>query len=233
MPGGRQWIQTFVLGSHFNSGIFVSTFHGKKLMLAASFCHSFSNCALFCQEKDGTFTLWRIIADPFLENDAQGTAKKCWTSEEQGNFIPQLTGASASGRNTPSHHPLRTPGNLIDGVYSGTYDDTGMVIGTDPYFLIDLGEEVIVKKIKLRPNYVNVHVNRFHKITVRIGDVPKTGDFSTYEELGYYQGPYSGKEFIWSFEVDPPVSGRYVSIQKASTVHTILQIGHLQIYLER
>ena len=228
MLGGTQWIQTFILGSHFEKGIFVSTVSTETVVIAAAACHSFSSCTLFCQENDGTYTFWRIIADPFLENDGQETTKKCWTSEDRGSIIPQLTGVSASARNLHPSFPERNANNLIDGVYNGNADGTAMVRGANAYILLDLGQEVLMRRIKIRPPYSLFNLGRFAAFNVLLGNTPQTFDFSTYELLGHYEGPYDSLEFVYIVDLEPPRSGCYVSIQR--TVLGDFQIGNVQIY---
>ena len=224
------WLPTHIQDAVFDGIEPVLDVPYKNLFRSSLLCDSFATCFIFCQENDDTFSFWKIIADPFLGENAQGPTKKCWTRHPRGNFIPLLTGVTISGSSLHPLYPERNPENLLDGVFVFKGFSSAYFQGTtSPYFLVDLGEKLFVRKINLyAPNGPSASY-RFAQISVRLGNVAQTGDFSSYVECGYYEGPGIEDEIV-SIEVNLPVPYRFVSAQK----YTLDQfmVTHLQIYTQ-
>ena len=128
-------------------------------------------------------------------------------------------------------YPLRKASNLLNGVYNGNWDDSlhpfPMI---KAYFVVDLGRETYVKKVKIiLPSLYSINY-RFTKISMRLGQTPQHGDFSTHEELIYFEGPPTVPSFILIYEPKFPKLGRYISVQ---TLHSNeMQVGYVQIYTQ-
>ena len=224
------WLPTHIQDTFFEAVTPVIDIAYKNLIRASLLCDSFISCFIFCQENDGTFSFWKIIADPFLGENAQGTTKKCWTRHPRGNFIPLLTGVTISGSSLHSSFPERMPTNLLNGVYNFQSLSSAHFRGpTSPYFLVDLGEKLFVRKINLHAPTGPAASTRFAQISVRLGNVAQTGDFSSYVQCGYFEGP-DIPTGVFSIEVNLPLPYRFVSAQKY-TLDEFMAI-HLQIYTQ-
>ena len=121
------------------------------------------------------------------------------------------------------------PINLLDGVYHYGISTAHLKGTTSPYILVDLGEKLFVRKINLYAPPGPAASTRFAQISVRLGNVAQTGDFSSYVQCGYFEGPGNPNE-IFSIEVNLPLPYRFVSAQK----YTLDQfmVTHLQIYTQ-
>ena len=64
-----------------------------------------------------------------------------------------------------------------------------------------------------------------------IGHFPAaSGDFSSYEELAYYSGPYSGSGWL-TFPISSPKCGRYFAMVKdAGLTDKVLEITEIRLY---
>ena len=102
----------------------------------------------------------------------------------------------------------------------------------NPFLLVDLGQLVKIRSVSFRAkgNVRDKLVNDFEQLSVRIGSVEKLGDFTSYKEIGYFAGP-GYTQAVASFAVNPPLTGRYVSIQRMQSSKN-LAIGYFNVYIE-
>ena len=222
------WLPTLVLDSWFANKIAVSNVSELSLFRVSRLCESFSKCLLFCQENDSSFSFWRMLADPFLGEMEQGVTKKCWTRQLRGNFIPHLSGVTISGSSIHWLCKECKTTNLIDGFYDGSMVGAVFFKNARTYFLIDLGQKFHVKTIKLYPHFENVNIDRFAKISVRLGNIRRSGYFNDYTEFGYFEVGEASSVFVFTTEVNSPMQYRYVSVQ--SMTFSELVVAHVQIY---
>ena len=224
------WLPTFVLDSWFTNGIKVSNVSELSLFRVSRLCESFSTCTLFCQENDNSFSFWRMLADPFLGENEQGVTKKCWTRQLRGNFVPHLTGVTISGSAIHWLLPYCRATNLMDGVYDSKEASTAFFKNQRCYFLIDLGQKLHVKAIKLYPYYGNNMPWRFSKVSVRLGNTRRSGYFTDYTEFGYFEIGKRLSFFAFTTDVNSPMPYRYVSVQSMTLGE--FMVGHVQIYTQ-
>ena len=224
------WLPTLVLDSWFANSIKVSSVSALSLFRVSRLCESFSKCTLFCQENDSSFSFWRMLADPFLGENEQGVTKKCWTRQLRGNFVPHLTGVTISGSSIHWLFTERKASNLMDGVYNSDDVSTAFFKTQRSYFLIDLGQKFYLKAIKLYPLYGNSPRGRFSKISVRLGNTRRSGHFTDYTEVGYFDIGETPSDFVFTTDVNSPMQYRYVSVQSMTLDELV--VGHVQIYTQ-
>ena len=225
------WLPTTILESFLLHHAFVSNASTTSLFVAARTCESFIRCSLFCQDSESSFSLWLIIADPYLAQSDQGVTKKCWTRQLRGNFISDKNGVTVSAWPFNTMFRTRTTdGDFLDGYYNGHDDQTlHMSPRVGAYFIVDFGSEVYVRRIKIYRAGLGTYSNRFHKVSIRLGHTAETGDFSRYSELAFFDG--SATDLYFSLVVEPkrPLLGRYLSVQSQTAMD--LQVGHVQVQI--
>ena len=225
------WLPTTILESVLLHEAYVSETSTTSLFFAARTCESFTRCSLFCQDSESSFSFWLILADPFLDYSNQGVSKKCWTRQLRGNFISDKNGVTVSAWPFNWMFPARTTDDdFLDGYYNNDVDQTLHIWPTyGAYFIIDLGSEVYVWRIKIYRGGVGVSFGRFSKVSIRLGHTAETGDFSRYSELGFFDGDPTDTYFSFVVEPEYPQIGRFISVQTMSTVS--LQVGHVQVQI--
>ena len=223
------WKPATILESVLLHEAYVSETSTTSLFFAARTCESFTRCSLFCQDSESSFSFWFIIADPFLDHSNQGVTKKCWTRQLRGNFISDKNGVTVSAWPFHSLFPARTTDDdFLDGYYNGDQDQTlHLWPSYGAYFIIDLGSEVYVRRIKIFRSEANRILGRFRKVSIRLGHTAETGDFSRYSELAYFNADPT--DFFFVVEPKPPQIGRFISVQTMSTKD--LQVAHVQVQI--
>ena len=202
-----------------------------SLYCASRYCQLTGYCYLFCHESEGSFSLWKILASPNMNEDATEGVKNCWTNRPSKNFIPALSGVSIRGSNTIPAAPKRILENLIDGIYTFKRSDVYQANSEEyTYFVIDLGMKKMIEKIVLYSTDIDGDL-RFEKLSIRLGNHEVGNDFSSYEEIYYYVGPNPTTDFVLTIALDVPVSARYVSVQIMDDRQTRLLVAHIEIFL--
>ena len=224
------WLPTLVLDSWFANSIKVSNVSALSLFRVSRLCESFSTCTLFCRENDSSFSFWRMLADPFLGENEEGVTKKCWTRQLRGNFIPHLTGVTISGSSIHWLYRGRKATNLMDGVYNSDEGSTAFFKNQRSYFLIDLGQKLYVKAVRLYPLYLNRPFWRFYKVAVRLGNTYRSRFFPDYTEVGYFDIGETPSDFVFTTDVNLPMQYRYVCVQSMTLNEFV--VGHVQIYTQ-
>lgn len=84
------------------------------------------------------------------------------------------------------------------------------------------------------PLYIIYYENNFlfppHQI--RVSSTPRNGeDFSSWNLIGQYAGPYTAAEWRLNFTHDIGICGRYVVVQKVSSDTDHLQIVDVRVYV--
>ena len=225
------WQPTTILKSVLLHEAYVSETSTTSLFLAARTCESFTRCSLFCKDSESSFSFWFIIADPFLDHSNRGVTKKCWTRQLRGNFIAEKNGITVSAWPFNWYYPARTTDNdFLDGYFNGDPDRTlHMWSSYGAYFIIDLGSELYVWRIKIYRAAIGRSFNRFSKVSIRLGHTAETGDFSRYSELAFFDGDPTDLYFFFIVEPKHPQIGRYISVQTMSTEP--LQVSHVQVQI--
>ena len=225
---GTPWLPTVILESTLMPGRYISNVSTSSLFFAARSCEFFTWCSLFCQDSETEFSFWLIIADPYLDHSDRGVTKKCWTRQLRGNFISDKNGVTVSAWPVHSEFPERSTDDFLDGIFNG-YWDTTLHLGPSygSFFLIDLGTELYVRRIKIYNAAIAGTYDRFSKISIRLGNTG--GDFSLNPEITFFEGPPSGFAFSFVFEPRAPKLGRYISAQCLSA--TEFQVGHVQVHI--
>ena len=101
-----------------------------------------------------------------------------------------------------------------------------------PYLLVDLGQMVKIRAVNFRAKGIawNKLVDDFEKLSIKIGTEQKLGNFSSYKQIGYFAGPGYTQD-VASFEVNPPIIGRFVSIQRMESASKV-SLAYFNIYIQ-
>ena len=227
------WLPTAILESAlmYVAWSKISSVSTSSLFFAARSCELFTWCTLFCQDSETTFSFWFVIADPYLDHSDRGTTKKCWTRQLRGNFLSDKNGVTVSAWPVNSYFPQRSTDDFLDGFYTGHWDETLHLGGVSghygAFFLIDLGAELYVRRIKIyNPTIHHLYDERFRNISIRLGNTG--GDFSENPEIGFFEGPPTGFAFSFVVKLKVPQLGRYLSAQSLSSED--FQVGHVQVH---
>ena len=220
------WLPTFYLEDRFSA--LNSIYTGcRNLQCAATKCGGDPFCGLFCKETD-TFSFWYIYADPFTDEQSTGPVKKCWTQGLRGNILTPSQGVTLHASPTGEYN---LPPDILLGRFF--YNNQAMYSSDNadnPYLLIDLGQMVEVKTVSARGKRHRLGgiLDDFEQLSVSVGTVQQSGDFSSYTQIGYFEGPATTTDVV-SFTANPPVTGRYVSIQRKK-LGSRLTIGYVSIF---
>ena len=226
------WLPTSYRNDRFTNLGALPSSTCSSMQCAGVKCDANIDCSLFCEETETkTFSLWQIVVDPFVE-ESNGPLKKCWTRGLRGNFNPLLNGVSLFATPTRSVFPHRVKENLLERFFP--YNDFWYEsdVADYPYLLIDLGQMVKIRAVTLlaKGTVRGNLVGDFEKLSIKVGTEQKLGDFSSYKEIGYFAGPGYTLD-VASFEVNPPITGRYVSIQLMKPIRKIA-LAYFNIYIQ-
>ena len=230
VQGELVWLPTKILESTLSDAILQASAPCRSLYCASRYCQLTGYCYLFCHESEGSFSLWKILASPNMNEDATEGVKNCWTNRPSKNFIPALSGVSIRGTSANNHASKRIIENLVDGIYKFQENSAYHAHpGTYTYFVIDLGRQQMVEKIILYP--ASPSLNRFEKLSICVGNHEVTDDFSSYKEIYYYDGPIPDASFVLTIDLNVPEFTRYISAQIMDDSQTELHIAHVEIFL--
>ena len=222
------WLPTAILESHVTAGTYISNVSTSSLFFAARSCELFTWCSLFCQDSQTIFSFWLAIADPYLDHSDQGTTKKCWTRQLRGNFLSDKNGVTVTSWPFHSMFPTRNTDDFLDGVFNGEVDQTlHMYPRYGAYFLIDLGMELYIRRIKIYNKVIGrTDSRRFSKISIRLGNT--NGVSLDNPEIDFFEGPPSGFGFSYVLELKIPQLGRFLSAECLTSQD--FQVGHVQVH---
>ena len=219
------WLPTLYREDRFSvtSSIYTGC---RNLQCAATKCGGDPHCALFCKETD-TFSFWYIYVDPFTDEQSTGPVKKCWTQGLRGNILTPSQGVTLYG--TPAGFDNLPADNLLERFFYGSEASYRSETTDNPYLLVDLGKMVEVKTVSARGKRrkFGIIIDDFDQLLVSVGTVQQSGDFSSYKQIGYFEGPGTTADVV-SFTANPPVTGRYVSFQRMK-LGVKLSIGYVSI----
>ena len=227
---GKVWFRTQIFESKFEKAILLSYVPCRSPLCASCLCKSANSCYLFCQETESSFSLWKVLASPFMNGGAVEQTKICWTAQSNRNFVPLLSGVSIQGNTVHYNHPDRVVENLIDGLY--TFQSDSQYHATpqsNTFFVIDLATPVMIEKIVLYP--ASNAPERFRELSIRVGNNQEAGDFSSYEEVYYYLGPVPDANFVLNIDLDVPKLARFISAQISIGGNLNLHVGHVEVIL--
>ena len=219
------WLPTLYREDRFSvtSSIYTGC---RNLQCAATKCGGDPLCQLFCEETD-TFSFWYIYVDPFTDEQSTGSVKKCWTQGLRGNILTRSQGVKLYG--TPVGEKNLFADNLLERFYYGNEASYRSETADNSYLLVDLGKMVEVKTVSVqgKRNLLGVTLEDFQQLQVSVGTVQQFGDFSSYKQIGYFEGPGTTMDIL-IFTANPPVTGRYVSFQRMK-LGDKLSIGYVSI----
>ncbi|XP_050724698.1 uncharacterized protein LOC127002683 [Eriocheir sinensis] len=181
-------------------------------------------CRLWCHEAPRGCLLTSLTASASYTPAQPVGALTCYTSRP-----PDLAVGATITSSPPDYVDKRHKENLVDGIYGGAMSDCAKVNafdGTTAWFLLDIGASVPVTEVILVAQPNSNAPSHLRDVEVRVGDVQMAGDFTTYQLLGTFPGPAVPEQTI-VLRPAPPLTGRYVSIQRTTT--ETLQIAHLEI----
>ncbi|XP_064120591.1 pentraxin fusion protein-like [Macrobrachium nipponense] len=99
-----------------------------------------------------------------------------------------------------------------------------------PWWVIDLGSERVIYHIMILTRQ-NCCSERLHDLEIRLGNnLEMNGDFSSYDLLYFYRGPYRKEEGFLMYTFAQGVKGRYLSLQIVAEEAEFLQLSTRQSY---
>lgn len=164
-------------------------------------------------------------------SEGDGNLLLCWTDKTSTNFILSENVTISGSANKPEY-PLRVVENLIDGLYGRTMNECYLSMYVpNPYLLLDFSIRQHVSVVHVRgQNSDNIAIH-FESIEVRIGNTSSSGDFSSYELIGIYEGPTNIVDLDVTFGNKHDIRfGRYISIQMMLVGGFEMQVCHLEVY---
>ena len=193
-----------------------------SVTLCGTLCMKYVRCQLWCHVKPHRCVLTSLIVSGSYQPLVSDEVLVCYTNKR-----PDYA-AGASITSSGTEDSTRTADNLVDGIYNGNRTQTS-IAAKDTWFLVDLGVGRVISEVLLMMAHTQSSgpVERFEYITVKVGDVKESGNFSSYALLGTFTGPGVSKQVV-VLRPPTPLKGRYLSIQKMSG-RKILEIAHLEI----
>lgn len=217
------WRSISVESSWLQSAV-TQTPRNLSLILCGAACMRQEWCSLWCHEAPRECLLTSVIASASYKPAQPVGALSCYTTH-----LPDLAVGAAITSSPPRYADQRHKENLVDGIYGGLMSDCARVEALDattPWFLLDIGASVPVNEVILVAQPNSNAPKHLGDVEVRVGDVQMAGDFTTYQLLGTFPGPAVPEQTV-VLRPAPPLTGRYISIQRATT--ETLQIAHLEI----
>lgn len=217
------WRRVLVESSWFRGSV-VQAQKNLSLMMCGAMCMRHDWCQLWCHDQPHDCLLTSLIASAsYRPLQADKSLFVCYTSKK----FDFVVGSKVTSSDSIDDRRIRE--NLVDGIFTGNRYNSACVVqdnATTAWFLVDLGVPRLVSEVVLMAQPNEKASTYFRDIEVQVGDVPETGNFSSYTLLGTFVGPgTSHQEVVVRPRV--PLTGRYVSIQKMSD--DLLQIAHLEI----
>ena len=216
------WRNVLVESPWIWKAIILEKLNSSSLTLCGSMCMKYDWCQLWCHIQPQECVLTSHIVSGSYQPLVSDSDLLCYT-----NRRPDLAVGAAITTSERYNEDKRCE-NLIDGRYSGDIWDVAVagVSNDTAWFLVDLKASLPVSEVLLMAQSQN-HVHKlFKNIEVKVGDVPETGNFTSYKLLGTFIGPGIFNQVVVLRPSDP-LKGRYVSIQKLFGGK--LQIAHLEI----
>ena len=183
----------------------------ETLIGCASQCLVAENCKLFCWHEDFNCTTYRIYATKAFVETVFGPKSKCYTSLDD-----LVTGKSIEATPPPGWYSAqfkfdRRKENLINGIYDYTHCYVSAQI-LKPYFVIDLGAIYSFKMITFTCQNDPWAQEYCRELYLRISNTsaPTQGDFSSFEDYGYFAGPGTPDQTVTIWKKS---SARYISMQ--------------------
>ncbi|XP_068226151.1 uncharacterized protein [Palaemon carinicauda] len=136
----------------------------------------------------------------------------------------------ARGKTTTSVKHWTSPKDLVGDLAVDGDDSSSSYFHSDPYtdnpwWVLDLGDNHLVKEVHVMPDGSGIHARQFTEVEIRIGKEPVSNEvFSSWDLLVFYTGPPTGVREYLKFSADdsiPGLCGRYVSIQKIGATPNI------------
>ncbi|XP_069989549.1 uncharacterized protein [Penaeus vannamei] len=136
-----------------------------------------------------------------------------------------------------ANYPSFYPHNAVDDSDSTMYHSANGIARA--WWMIDLLQHRLVRAVEVLPRYdFAPAVGRFHDVEkliepqIRVSSTPRNGeDFSSWNLIGQYAGPYTAAEWRLNFTHDIGICGRYVVVQKVSSDTDHLQIVDVRVYV--
>ncbi|XP_042855796.1 uncharacterized protein LOC122242558 [Penaeus japonicus] len=117
----------------------------------------------------------------------------------------------------------------IDDSNETFYSNDGQSL--QPWWVLDLEAQPIIHTVVVLPVYH--HTGRFNDIGVFVGSsLPNDSNFTTWQMLGHYTGPYTESEGHVSFTCTSDITGQYVAFQRISATSQKLEMKDVKIYVK-
>lgn len=206
------------------------TVHGSDFA-ASSLCAAKSWCQAFCETGPLTYVLLSLISAAFNDDPNEQTKFDCFTKRSRFNIFTAQANIDITFSSSVYTGHNMVLANLQDGVTdlklgSGFMINPASIL----YMVFDLGTAHAIRGISLfgPPESWNLH--RFQELDVRVGNSSPTGNFSSYQQLGYMSGIAPRTNYEFTIHIPSAITGRYVSVEKMSGHSSHFQIGHIEIF---
>ncbi|XP_047740343.1 uncharacterized protein LOC125179141 [Hyalella azteca] len=199
---------------------------------ATAYASRLGTYRLVCEISQDESWLLNIFAVPFNEELVPGPKYNCQTNRNPANILTAQSGISVYA-NTPQSggNPLRKPSNLLDGVYTGDPEECFMSKpANNPYIVFNLTRTAAVRNVVMVSISDSGKEDSFQNMDIRVGTAPKTGNFSSYEQLAYMDGMAPHPSYEYTSNATKPIIGNFLSIQAYATYIKLI-ICHLEIYV--
>ncbi|KAL7646120.1 UNVERIFIED_CONTAM: hypothetical protein RMT77_003021 [Armadillidium vulgare] len=192
-----------------------------------SLCLGLSSCLLAC--KSGVkCRLYEANVSPHWKNnnlsDVDNTLREfsCYSSWADSNDVA----GRASYTSSPPLFDNLIVTNAAEGFGCQNYMG-GFYFHSNcdelSWILADIGYNMLINKIVIQTRGENKHENYFESVEVRIGSESKSGNFSTYNLVGYFSGHAEFGKIV-TFDNHRLLKGRYVSVQTTKHCLNIVEM---------
>lgn len=184
-------------------------------------------CYAFCPSGEKDFILLKLFSVAFNDDPQEENKLKCYTKRSRFNIV----NAQAEVKVTVGTYvALGSVGNLVNGITTLGLQQGIIVYGPIQYLVFDLGTSKTIQGVSVigPPEFWNLQ--RFQEVDIRVGNAPPTGDFSSYQQLGFMSGKAPHVNYEFTAYAPTPLTGRYVSIQKTAETTVDFHVGHVEIF---
>ncbi|KAF2349962.1 Galactose-binding domain-like [Trinorchestia longiramus] len=232
------WSPSKILESWFTIN---PKFQTEKVLARSKFsaavkCSMRSWCQAFCP-MSADFMLLALITVPYNEDKIEDSPVDCFTKRKRSNILTAQSNISVlDSTNKYNTFRKRSVDNLLNGVYNYNIDECFFsTFAKNPYVVFDLGSTIYVRNALAVAQPNKQSRAYFQDIDIRVGEEAPTasGDFQSYTQLGYLEGPASYANYEFMTDSSFPILGRYLSIQSMKTKRSQIQLCHVEIYVYR
>lgn len=226
----RGWVTATIARIRLRSELLTETRSGVLVTRTAALglCMQFTWCRLTCRESRGRYSFWEVIVDSEVHEGVQGLDYiLCYTKYPYDSMITNAGVSVAAASPVSFDFPFKIPSNIIDGIYTFSMTDCYSSRKKKAWVVIDLGSAYNISRVYIAAQPNLNYIAFFKLIEIRAGNILATGNFGSYTLLGYFTGTPLNERYVYDVSVDPPISARYISVQKMN--NQVFQICHMGV----